>query len=52
MHIPYSMVLHIIRADILRVAYYFSEPEGAMKNTSNDIFPLIVSVEEKFVFEI
>ena len=26
MHIPYSMVLHIIRADILRAAYYFSEP--------------------------
>ena len=23
---PYSMVYHIIRADILRVALYFSEP--------------------------
>ena len=25
-HTPYSMVQHIIRADILRVALYFSEP--------------------------
>ena len=28
--------LHIIRADILRVAWYFLEPEGARKNRSNE----------------
>ena len=26
-YISYSMVLHIIRMDILRVVYYFSEPQ-------------------------
>ena len=45
-HTPYSMVLQIIRADILRVASYFSEPRRGEEKCEKGVkCPRVLSVK-------